>query len=349
MSRTTVPRHLTLLLPGLFNGAVDKRYRALETILARADLGHIQQEGYHARLFSLFGIAASQESDLPVAALSLRAGGSIAEGGTWLCADPVHFIADQSQVYLTNPLQLPISEEEAESLIAELNRFYADEGWQFVMTGPHRWYLHLPQHQSIRTVPLRQAIGHAIGPMLPQGEGQVHWHRLMNELQMLLHGSRVNLEREAVGKQTINGIWLWGGGALPAASDSLPWRHVWAGNDLTRGLAQLHKIPVYGLPGSFAAMEKRFGSSRTSSLSQSDELLVFDVLDEAGLTPEAHAEWLERLEGTWFAPLLVALQRGDIRKLTIDAADGRYWTLDTKMVKRWWRRRRPLPDYFRQQ
>lgn len=349
MSRTTVPRHLTLLLPGLLNGAAGHRYRALETILARADLGHIQQEGYHARLFSLFGIAAPQEDDLPVAALSLRASGSNSEDGMWLCADPVHFIADQSQVYLADPLQLTISEEEANSLIAELNRFYAEESWQFVMAGPHRWYLHLPQHQSIRTVPLREAVGHAIGPMLPRGEGLIHWHRLMNELQMLLHGSSVNQEREAAGKTAINGVWLWGAGKLPVPTASVPWQLIWAGNDLTKGLGRLHEIPVYGLPGSFAALKKKFGSPRLSSRSRSDGLLVFDVLDEPGLTPEAHAEWLEHLEGKWFAPLLAALQQGEIEQLTIDAADGRYWILDTKMVKRWWRRRRPLADYDRQQ
>lgn len=41
------------------------------------------------------------------------------------------------------------------------------------------------------------------------------WRQLMNEMQMLLFRSPVNLRREARGSVTINGIWLSGLGRLP--------------------------------------------------------------------------------------------------------------------------------------
>ncbi len=347
MSGISPPSHLTLILPGLFDEAGNDLYRSLETLLSRAAAGEAAVEGLEETLLSLFGVSIPEEADIPVAALCRLAQKGEVDKGTWLCADPVHFFADQSQVFLTDPLQLPVNEVEASSLIGELNHFYAGENRRFVMASPHRWFLHLPSSGAVRTTPLISAIDRPIGSLLPQGEGAIECRRLMNELQMLLHGNSVNHEREATGKSPINGLWLWGAGTLPEPGDASMWRGVWSGNEFARGLARLHGLPARGSPASFDVWCKNVGCGASSSADGREELLVFDMLQEPGITAEVRTMWLAHLERVWFAPLLAALQGGKIGSIRINTTDGRFWTLTPSMAKRWWRRRRPLADYRR--
>jgi hypothetical protein len=167
----------------------------------------------------------------------------------------------------------------------------------------------------------------------------------MNELQMVLHNSLVNREREAEGKPPINGIWLWGAGSLPEAASEVPWHKVWSGDAFVKGLARLRCVPAYGLPGSYAAWRKRAGGAAQSVTGGANELFVFDVLNDPRIEPSLYAEWLERLEGMWFAPLLAALQKGEIGSIRLSGMDGREWCITPKSARRWWRRRRPLAAY----
>jgi hypothetical protein len=230
-------------------------------------------------------------------------------------------VADRDQLYLSASTALGVSREEADALVAELNRLYADEGWAFYAAAPQRWYLRLSQPLAMRTTPTPVAMGRRVGEVLPEGDDALAWQRVMTEIQMLLHASAVNAGRSENGQLTVNSLWFWGGGALPAERGEAPWCRIAADEPLVRGLARLHGIEVVSatsLPSALAANEGR-------------------MLVHAG------AETLELAERELFAPLLERLRAGTLAELIIILPGVGRWRIERADLRRWWRRRKALP------
>ena len=129
--------------------------------------------------------------------------------GCWLRADPVHLNLQRDQLLLAG---VRVASAEAAALCASLNMHFAGQGIEFLAPHPQRWYLRLSELPRMRTTPLSQALGGDVRGMLPSGEEAAHWHRLSNEIQMLLHAHPVNEARVARGEPVINSLWFWGGG-----------------------------------------------------------------------------------------------------------------------------------------
>lgn len=315
---------LALLITGL--DAAGERLPALETLLARAD----RRDELHdadALLFRLFAVTSPSGHDLPVAPYRRLADGGTPDDGFWLCADPVHLTADQDQVYLAaaGP-ELSLSAEEAQRLAADFNGLYGAEGWEVQPLTAQHWYLHLPQVPHLATIPLHQVLGGAIGPHLPIGPEAMSWHRVLNEVQMLFHGSAVNAARRRDGRPVINSVWLWGGGVLSAPVPAAPWHRVWADAALARGLALHHGVPVHAVPEGAAPVLAHLAEKAPT-------LAMLDLAGRSSLAAEQ----------LWFAPLREALRDGRLAHLTLYWVDaGLVLENDRATLRRWWRRRCPI-------
>ncbi|HEX4599495.1 MAG TPA: hypothetical protein VH278_17025 [Burkholderiaceae bacterium] len=165
-----------------------------------------------ARTFSVPG-------DPPAcAAYSWRAvsgeGGSQAyESDVWFC-DPVHLSLEPERTVLSAIDAPALAEAENRELFNEAADA-AKEHAAVLREAAGRWYLFPREPWALRTMPLQAALGASIEARLPQGAHASHWRRLLNEVQMRWHASRVNRERDSRGQQVANGLWLHGGG---------PWR-----------------------------------------------------------------------------------------------------------------------------
>jgi hypothetical protein len=311
----------TLLVPDLFlpRSAPDDAYRdlalpALERLLARASRTPLPEQGHDAWLCQAFGVA--PQPDWPVAPLSLAADGGDAAEAFWLRADPVHLRATRDRVALSDASLLAIRPDEAEMLVAAINAYFADDTRQFFTLHPERWYLRLAGHPQIATRTLIEAIGKDINPLLPAGPQALHWHRVTNEMQMLLHAHTVNEAREERGELTINSVWLWGGGIRPAVSRG-GFHAVWGDYAFVRGLGQ-----SANLPSALASDGARELLESTAQQGRDNHHLI--VLDQLVL-PARHGDlpgWrahLERLEHDWFAPLLDGLRRRRVARVAVVA------------------------------
>src|SRR5258708_6332615 len=69
------------------------------------------------------------------------------------------------------------------------------------------------QRRDVRPRLLPAGLGAWVEAGRPQGRHASLWRRLLTEVQMRWHASRVNHEREARRQQAANGLWLHGGGA----------------------------------------------------------------------------------------------------------------------------------------
>ncbi len=253
----------------------------------------------------------------------------------WLRADPVHMQADRDNIVLFAAQELAIQQEEADSLIAELNATYADLDWVFEATDPQRWYLHIPTSPRIRCTPLADMIGRNVRDRMPDGEDRLFWHRTLNEIQMLFYQSPVNLARRESGVSEINSVWIWGNGeqALPAPAlkqDQTDLFQLWGEDVLLRGLAIVSDIRIKPLP--------EHANAWFDSQPSGNQLVLLPGLVQDHDRETDSAMVLQQYEQDWFAPLLAMLRSRQIDVIEIWPCNGKVYRVTRSMLLRFWRK-----------
>jgi hypothetical protein len=335
---------LHLLIPGLLGPWQDIRQQdlpelkvpALERLLSRATRQRLDVIGSDATLFSLFGLPVPDARDLPVAAVTRLADGSDPGSDWWLRADPVHLCADRWKVLLFDARNLNISSAEAGSLTAQFNETFAADGWFLEALRPQRWYLRGKEDPGLRTYPLAEVIRCDIKPFLPTGATARHWRSLLTETQMLFHGATVNAEREARGLPAINSVWFWGGGHLPQGARSSG-QGLYANDALTRGLAQLARVPVNPLPENAAEWYH-------ASKAEAATLVVLEVtrFDQADDNILAWVEHVNALEQNWFAACEEMLTDKLLDTLYLYPCTCQPYEITSRRLRHFWQRKQPF-------
>jgi hypothetical protein len=340
-------RHITLFVPGLFGTEMIRRTGQvldglvlvnLERWLSRGEQSSFSV-GFTEALLLLFGIAVSAEQELPVAEITRIADG-VSGDGAWLRADPVHLKPDRDRLVMFDNRALLIQSEESQQLVHEFNAVFCDDGLELIAPHPLRWYLHMSQRPQVRTRSLHSVVGEDIHPHLPQGPQALAWHRLMNEVQMLFHGSEVNRRRQSAGKAEINSLWFWGGGELGERQPA-QWNHVWANESLTQALASHVGVKVDGLPPTAAEW-------LALSMDAGEHLLVLDGAVSALQFGDIET-WRNFIDGfvdEWVSPLSTALRNQQIASICLVTDAGYQWRVSARNQRRWWRRSRSLLSYI---
>lgn len=344
----TLPKRLSLVIPGLLgpwpnqteSGFAIPEAPALERLLSRAVLGKTQSKGLEATLFELFGLPANRGQELPVAAVTRLADQGDAGAGWWLRADPVHLRADLHAVLLFDARFLGIGAGEAESLVAEFNRTFGNDGLRLEASRPQRWYLRFEDDPGLRTQPLTEVIGRDVNPLLPRGGSDRSWHALLTEIQMLFFGTPVNAQREARGQLPINSLWFWGGGRLPVGAVS-PADDIYAGDVVARGLARLAGAAIGSPP-------ENADDWRESAGAAAESLIVLDTTryDRMDDDPNAWVEHVSALERNWLDPCLAMLGDKTLDLLRLYPCNGCVYETSSRHRWRFWRRTRSLGHYF---
>ncbi len=89
------------------------------------------------------------------------------------------------------------------AFIDELNTWYVDSAWTFVLSGDGQIFLESKTAFQIKTYPTNFVSGKNISHFMPQSENE-NWLHIINELQMIIFQTE-NLKNKA-----IKNIWLWG-------------------------------------------------------------------------------------------------------------------------------------------
>ncbi len=342
-------RKVTLFIPALLGpkdlkkvaGALDGLVLTeLALFLSRAATTRIAPGGFSGVLFGLFGIEPEPGGDLPVAAVTrLTDMDGASSDHHWLRADPVHLKADRDRIVMFGNRDLNVTIAEAGQLRDEFNHLFGEDGLHLEAPTPHRWYLRLPRAPKITTTPLQDTVGLDIHPLLPQGEEAMNWHKLLNEAQMLFHSSVVNQQRETNHQPTINSLWLWGGGALPARK-AVSWQGVWSNETQAAALASYFGVAH----GSAAASAEDL----LEQIDAGEHLVVLDGAIEAVQFQDIGAwrQFVEGISSEWITPLLRALKQGELTELRVVTTEGACYTLSAKRLRRWWQRRRPLSSFM---
>jgi hypothetical protein len=324
--------NVTLFIPSLVPPApvdlgepVEQRHRALEHLLARSHKTSEPCSTVSEWLCTRFNVP--RQLDWPAAPLSVLGEGEPPGTGYWLRATPVHLRVQRDELVLIPLASAAVSAAESQALLDTLNRHFAPDGLQFVAPHPQRWYLRLPSSPDLYTVSLEEATGRDIDDLLPTGDDRLRYHRLFNEVQMVLHDHPVNERREAADLLPVNSVWFGEGGVLPPQAPA-PWTAAVGDVPLLRGLGQRAGVPVAPL-------------SAGPAVTETGELLV--VLAE--VDPASWAERVKEIEREWLGPLLRRLRSGKVARLGIATVHGgqvHQWTITRRDLWKFWRPVRPL-------
>lgn len=333
--QSQLTRSVSLLVPGLaadFSGYADDVFPtapALTRWLSRSRRVDFPHTDADSAACALFGLDAECT---PTAALTYLADFSEPPPGICLRLDPVHLRADTSGLVLFAAESAGITEEESRALFEAIRPWLEEEGWTLRYGAADRWYVSSAASCPVpSTHPLTRVLGQPVSTCLPDGEGADSWLRRINELQMELHGHAVNQQRASRGQPLISGLWLWGGGQMPAAGKT---QYSWlqTTRSVLSGLAHLHEVPQYGV------------AIDAGSLPADDGALLVDLeLCESAAASDDVQRWvsaIEQLEHDWFAPLLASLMRGTVRQLELLPLDGFCYPLQRIDLLAFWRRRR---------
>ena len=251
--------------------------------------------------------------DFPAAPLTLIAGGIDESDGYWLRADPVSLSINQRGAEMTDPSLLKITVEEAEQLVAALNQQFAEERLEFRAVSPDSWVVKVPEPALAVFTEIEAVYGRNVGDFLPDGEGAAYWHRLMNEIQMLLYAHPVNDARTSRNQPLINSVWLWGGGSYPLSPIlNKPEGMVHCNDSLLVALATHAGTMCVPCPGGM------------DGLSASHSLIFLDDLQRPAQWLDAigwREAWLN-LERDWFVPARELLADGLLKELRITLPDA---------------------------
>lgn len=308
----------------------------LERLLGLGARRALDDRSGDAALARLFGLAADAIPYAALRRLGEADGATMARDGHWLCADPVHLQFAREHLLLTELDDSEIDRAHADALLAALNDTFTDLG-RFEAPTPQRWYLQLAAPTRAGLFPLTDVVGRPIAHFLPEGDDARLWQRTLNEVQIVLHNHATNQARESAGQRTINSLWFWGSGNLPASATA-PCPVVLARDPLAVGLARLAGLAPQP-PG------------KADELA-GDSLVVLDALRRPALQLDLDGwrEALATLERDWFAPLAAQLG-GKLQTLRITAPGDRAgFELEVRAGQRWkfWRKPQALDALLKQ-
>ncbi len=331
-------RHIHLVIPDLFlprelAAAVSSGWPtpALDMILGRAAQQELPARTLESWLCNAFGVA-----DEAIAPVTLSADGTDPGVAYWLRADPVHLRVERDHIAL-QPVAL--SANEAIQLCSSLNEHFSADGLRFVAPHPQRWYLQLDNAPHISTLPLAQVVGKDVQASLPHGPDALYWHRMLNEIQMVLFKHPVNEARESRGEWMVNSVWLWGGG-YAAGRMAKPFQRMLTDSPLAAAFSAAAGISHAALPE-----DREQCLAYCVEEAQEEMLIVCEGLRLA-LQHDDLGGWrdaLRRLELNCAQPLLEGLRRGRVETITVDALhdDGSTrFVLRRGDIWKFWRRRR---------
>jgi hypothetical protein len=323
-----MPIHL--LVPGLLDPWPDATlqqplpaFPVLEKLLARADQRPAPAD-YPRTLFSLLNLSMPTSGPLPTASLCWLADSSEPLPANILHADPVYLKPDMADVQLFRPGNLQI--KQARDYARAFNDFYQGEGFCLHTPTADRWFLSAPGPVETPAAGLEQITGRNLRSFVRGGEQSREWSSLFTEIQMLFHELPVNQARQAVGELPVSGLWLSGGGALPAAGD--------------------HSID--GFQGEDQLLR---GAAAHSGVSHQEKLPASGS-NVLMVRKDCHEAWLALDFETWLEEVqqieeLLAEWIQSVNQVILYPCNGRVWHWHTRSRYHFWRRKHRFVDYLK--
>lgn len=336
--------NLTLFIPGLFLSRNDMfaveppDTPALQKLLSSARRKSLAPFTFIDMLAGLFNMEKPAGRDFPAAAITRLVDDDQAVDGFWMRADPVHLVADQARLVLMDGSTFTLDQHDALVLAADIREIFTAHGISLEAPTMYRWYLQLPKGPAIISTPIHEVTGKDINRFMPTGNDSHFWIRLLNEVQMTLHDSTINQQREARGEHAVNSVWFWGAGQLPLPG-GCSWNRLFTDEDTSRGMARLAGVACSELPDMLDDVIEQHD--------RGDDVLVvlsFGMRHRQYHDINGWQDFMAYLEQFWFSGLEKNIRSGVLKRLTL-VTEYQQFSVDRLSLLKFWRRNPPVSAY----
>ncbi len=213
-----------------------------------------------------------------------------------------------------------IVQEDADALIADLNRELGRDGCEFHSGVTYRNLMLLADAAglALRCAPPHDIIDQRVAEHAPSGTGAERLVEITRKAAALIEDHPVNRRRREKAKAPVTGIWLWGQGR-PTPFESFASRFgpscaVITGVDILRGMANLMGMRLIEVPGATGYIDTDYegkGRAAVRALDEFDMVVVHvEAADEAAHmgSPDEKVKALERIDEAVAGPLLDRLR-----------------------------------------
>lgn len=280
------------------------------------------------------GPRVDEDRELPDAAPATVAAAALAtqQARTVWMATPVHLVAGLTSLHLDRRSTLRLSTDDLTALAAEFRRVFHDSGFVLEPLASGEFLLLGPQMPVAQTLEPARAMGNSIADAQPRDPAL---RRVGAEIEMWLHEHPINEARTRRGEMSVTGLWLWGGGPMPALRDTRPASEAHSdiafGNDAyLQGLCVSLGKKVFPLPQQLTDV---FGYP---------EVRRAALVIEIGPMLHSNSRWtfidaIAQIDRAFIAPAVEALGAAKVERLVILANDHEL-TLRARDRFRLWRR-----------
>lgn len=137
--------------------------------------------------------------------------------GKWLVVTPIHWQASHNDVVLLAcGASMNGTEVQMRQAFDVFSVFAAEAGVRVHYHDPYTWLLHCDDKPTIHALPPYVLLQQSIFSSIQSLDPTLYWQRFITEVQMLF-------AQHLSPSSQINGVWIWGEGALKAASDRPVW------------------------------------------------------------------------------------------------------------------------------
>ena len=150
---------------------------------------------------------------VPWAALAAREAGLPAQA-SYALLTPCHWDIHTQAVFMANPAQLNVTEDESRTLLAAMQPYFEEDGLQLHWLRADTWLVAGELLRDLPTAALARVCNATVDDWIPRQDAAKLLRRLQNEMQMLLYTHPVNNAREARRAPAVNAFWLSGTGTL---------------------------------------------------------------------------------------------------------------------------------------
>ncbi len=271
----------------------------------------------------------------PFAGVAMHLRGRDQDKGYWFILHPAHVAIGHSEMVMADRRSLALPETESLALFKAALPCFEEAGKQLLYGDAMTWFVRADDWKELRTTTPDMACGRSLSHRMPEGTNESQWRKLLNEVQMVWHAHPVNAAREQRGASRVNALWLWGGsyGATPNFPAILPY---------TAAFRFAGRMEAYGQ--FFPESKPDCKAADVLSSTPEHGLVLLDDLIAPTLAGDWHG-WLsiyEGLEVEWFEPLLEALERDQIDRVTLNLSNDtrlKTFTSNRSAQRKFWVRR----------
>jgi hypothetical protein len=143
--------------------------------------------------------------------------------GEWFIFTPIHWDVTHNDAMLTAfGKELGLSTTDSEDYMQQIYNFLKEDIEEILFHSPDIWLVKMRNAPKLYSPAPDDSCHHSLFPIISKMDDTHYWQRVFTEIQMFIASTQFTASSPR--KDTCNGVWIWGHGAMPYRNTTLWYR-----------------------------------------------------------------------------------------------------------------------------